>query len=91
MTLSNQTLWLGAIYEMTLAGLSSVRFVTWQTAVALRLGGSGQHCGEPFSGALMKGGGEWKAGSPRSFQSLAMTRIATPLITLAGFESFGRI
>ena len=42
MTLSNQTLWLGAIYEMTLAGLSSVRFVTWQTAVALRLGGSGQ-------------------------------------------------
>ena len=34
---------------------------------------------------------EWKAGSPRPFQSLAMTRIATPLITLAGLESFGRI
>jgi hypothetical protein len=39
----------------------------------------------------VKGGGEWKAGSPRFFQSLAMTRIATPLITLAGLESFGRI
>jgi len=32
---SNQSLLLGAIYEMTSAGLSSVRFVTWRPAVAL--------------------------------------------------------
>ena len=30
MNFSNQSLLLGAIYEMTSAGLSSVRFVTWQ-------------------------------------------------------------
>ena len=34
---SNRSLLLGAIYEMTLAGLSSVRFVTWRPAVALIL------------------------------------------------------
>ncbi len=34
---SNQSLLLGAIYEMTLAGLSSVGFVTWRPAVALIL------------------------------------------------------
>jgi len=35
MNFSNQSLLLGAIYEMTSAGLSSVRFVTWRPAVAL--------------------------------------------------------
>ena len=37
MNFSNQSLLLGAIYEMTSAGLSSVRFVTWRPAVALIL------------------------------------------------------
>ena len=37
MNFPNQMLLLGAIYEMTLAGLSSVRFVTWRPAVALIL------------------------------------------------------
>ena len=35
MNFPNQMLLLGAIYEMTLAGLSSVGFVTWRPAVAL--------------------------------------------------------
>jgi hypothetical protein len=35
MNFSNQSLLLGAIYEMTSAGLSSVGFVTWRPAVAL--------------------------------------------------------
>ena len=34
MTFSNQSLLLGAIYEMTLAGLSSARFAIWQPAFA---------------------------------------------------------
>ena len=34
MTLSNQSLLLGAIYEMTLAGLSGVRFATGGLALA---------------------------------------------------------
>ena len=37
MNFPSQMLLLGAIYEMTLAGLSSVRFVTWRPAVALIL------------------------------------------------------
>ena len=37
MNFPNQMLLLGAIYEMTLAGLSSVGFVTWRPAVALIL------------------------------------------------------
>ena len=39
---SNHSLLLGAIYEMTSAGLSSVRFVTWRPAVALILERLGQ-------------------------------------------------
>lgn len=35
MNFPNQMLLLGAIYEMTLAGLSSVGFVTWRPAIAL--------------------------------------------------------
>ncbi len=35
MNFSNHSFLLGAIYEMTSAGLSSVRFVTWRPAVAL--------------------------------------------------------
>ena len=42
MNFSNQSLLLGAIYEMTSAGLSSVRFVTWRPAVALILERLGQ-------------------------------------------------
>jgi hypothetical protein len=37
MNFSNHSFLLGAIYEMTLAGLSSVGFVTWRPAVALIL------------------------------------------------------
>ncbi len=37
MNFPNQMLLLGAIYEMTLAGLSSVGFVAWRPAVALIL------------------------------------------------------
>ena len=34
MNLSNHTLWLGCLYEMTLASLSSVRFATGGLALA---------------------------------------------------------
>ena len=37
MNFSNHSFLLGAIYEMTSAGLSSVRFVVWRPAVALIL------------------------------------------------------
>jgi hypothetical protein len=50
---SNRSLLLGAIYEMTLAGLSSVRFVAWQPVFALILEKLGQ-LREAFSDVWIK-------------------------------------